>query len=54
MRYQGFTIFVLFFALSLLDALWGGHWIRAFFWIAIGLAFVAMDRIGQARRASRE
>ena len=45
MTYPGLTIFVVFFGISLLDALWGGHWVRAAFWIGIGLAFWAFDRV---------
>jgi len=42
-KHQGLTIFVLFFALSLLDALQGRNWILAAVWLAVGLFFVAMD-----------
>ena len=52
MKYAGLTIFVVFFGIALLDALWGGYWVRALFWIGIGLAFFAMDRMRQ-RRDSR-
>jgi len=38
------TIFLLFFGISLLEALSGGHWVRAAFWIALGLMFWALDR----------
>jgi hypothetical protein len=51
MKYPGLTVFLVFFGISLLDALSGGHWIRAFFWIGIGLAFVALDRAGRRRNA---
>lgn len=47
--YPGLTIFLLFFGVSLLDALWGGHWVRALFWIGIGLAFFALDRVRRTR-----
>jgi hypothetical protein len=55
MRYSGITIFLLFFGISLLDALWGGHWLRAGFWIAMGFAFGAMDQVrrGRAGRADK-
>jgi hypothetical protein len=52
MTYPGLTIFVVFFGISLLDALWGGHWVRAVFWIGIGLAFWAFDRV--RRRAKTD
>ena len=45
----GVTIFLVFFGISLLDALWGGHWARAVFWVAIGLAFWALDRVRRER-----
>lgn len=41
----GITLFVIFFGISLLEALRGGHWIRAAFWLAIGAAFYALDRV---------
>ncbi|MDZ4863765.1 MAG: hypothetical protein SGJ01_10000 [Gemmatimonadota bacterium] len=44
MAYAGVTIFLLFFGISLLEALSGGHWVRAAFWIALGLMFWALDR----------
>lgn len=50
MRSPGLTIFVVFFGISLLDAVWAGHWIRALFWVGIGIAFWLMDRNRQARR----
>ncbi len=51
MKYAGFTIFLLFFGISLLDALWGGHWVRALFWVGIGLLFFALDHARKARGA---
>lgn len=50
MSYPGFTIFLLFFGISLLDALRGGHWVRAIFWLGIGLAFWAFDRMRRRDR----
>jgi len=49
MMYPGFTIFLVFFGISLLDALWGGHWVRALFWVAIGVLFFVLDRIRRLR-----
>jgi hypothetical protein len=46
-KHQGLTIFVLFFALSLLDALQGGRWVLAMGWLLLGLFFLAMDRPGK-------
>jgi len=45
MAYPGVTIFLVFFGISLLDALWGGHWIRAGLWIVVGASFWAFDRM---------
>jgi hypothetical protein len=45
----GLTIFLVFFGISLLDALRGGHWLRAVLWIAMGLAFYALDRVRRGR-----
>jgi hypothetical protein len=52
MAYAGVTIFLLFFGISLLDAVAGGHWIRAAFWIAMGIAFWILDRTRRTRRAA--
>lgn len=52
MRYAGVTIFLLFFGISLVDAAAGGHWIRAGFWIAMGVCFWLLDRGRRARRAA--
>jgi len=49
MKHPGITIFLLFFGISLLDALWGGHWLRAAFWLAVGIAFAAMDHVRRGR-----
>jgi len=50
MSSPGLTIFVVFFGISLLDALWGGHWLRAGFWVAMGVAFWALDRMRRRDR----
>ena len=50
MPYAGITIFLLFFGVSLLDALRGGHEIRAVFWFLTGVVFWWMDRPRQKRR----
>lgn len=53
MAYPGLTIFVLFFGVSLLDALWGGHWVRALFWLGTGLVFFLMERTRGRRTTTR-
>jgi hypothetical protein len=42
------TIFILFFGISLLDALALHNWWRAAFWLAIGLVFVGASRFGRS------
>jgi len=44
MANQGIAIFVIFFGASLLDAFWGGHWLRAAFWFVAGVLFWALAR----------
>ena len=41
------TVFLLFFGVALLDALRTGSWLRAAFWIVLGLCFVGADVIGR-------
>ena len=50
MRRPGLVIFILFFGLALLDALWTRHWARALFWIGMGMAFVWLERTRSRRR----
>ena len=50
----GLTIFLVFFGISLLDALSGGHWLRGAFWILIGVAFWALDRMRHRRPAGAD
>ena len=40
-----FTIFVLFFGIALIDAFQSRSWLRAAFWCAIGLGFLAADTL---------
>ena len=47
----GFTVFVLFFGLALLDAFRAGDWVHAAFWVAIGAVFFWADQ--PRRRAER-
>jgi hypothetical protein len=41
------TIFILFFGISLLDALASRNWWRSAFWLAIGLVFLIANRFGR-------
>ena len=39
------TVFLLFFGLSLLEALETRNWLKAAFWVAIGLVFLRADAL---------
>jgi hypothetical protein len=43
LRGTNITVFLLFFGVSLLDALQSRNWLRAIFWLAIGLVFLRAD-----------
>jgi hypothetical protein len=49
MRRQGLTIFCIFFGIATLDALTSGRWLRIVFWLAMGVAFAALDWWGSRR-----
>ncbi|HEV8506864.1 MAG TPA: hypothetical protein VGQ53_15745 [Chitinophagaceae bacterium] len=38
-----FTVFLLFFGISLLEAFRTHNWINAFFWVAIAVMFLVAD-----------
>jgi hypothetical protein len=43
------TVFLIFFGISLLDAIWSRHWLGAFLWLTFGLLFLRADsRRGEA------
>ena len=44
MKSPGLTVFILFFGLSVVEALWGAHWVVAGCWVAAGVLFWALDR----------
>jgi hypothetical protein len=44
-----FTIFFLFFGLALLEAFQTRDWIRAAFWLAIGVVFLVADNLKNPR-----
>jgi len=46
----GFTIFILFFGIALLDAALSGNWIRVVFWLLIGAVFLIADNIRTHKR----
>lgn len=47
------TVFLLFFGLSLLEALKYRSWLAAFFWIAVAVAFLVLGARGRARDVER-
>lgn len=46
----GFTIFLLFFGLALLDAIHIRNWVQAGFWLLIGLIFLLADSRGKQKK----
>ena len=40
-----FTVFVLFFGVAMLEAFQTRNWLKAGFWLAIGIAFLAADNL---------
>ena len=48
------TVFLLFFGVALLNALRGGHWLRAAFWLVLGLVFLLGDSMRQPREDSAD
>jgi hypothetical protein len=44
------TVFLLFFGLSLFDAIWSGNWPRAGLWFAFGLLFLIADLTAGRKR----
>ena len=43
LRGTNITIFLLFFGLSLLEAIESRNWLRAVAWLALGLVFLGTD-----------
>ena len=39
------AIFLLFFGVALLEAVQAGNWLKAIFWLAIGLVFLVADNL---------
>ena len=40
-----FAVFLLFFGISMLEAFQSGNWIKATFWLAIGIVFLVADNL---------
>jgi type IV secretory pathway VirB2 component (pilin) len=51
---SSFVIFIVFFGISLLDAIQGGHLLRILFWIGIGAIFLLADRRKLSKSADQE
>ena len=37
------TVFLVFFGIALLDAIWSRHWFGTFLWLAFGALFLRAD-----------
>jgi hypothetical protein len=46
-----FTVFLLFFGVALLEAIQSGNWIKAIFWVAIGLVFLYADNLKKEKES---
>jgi hypothetical protein len=46
----GFTLFILFFGLAMLESFQTGNWIKALFWTAIGITFLVADNLQGKKR----
>lgn len=40
---SGFTVFLLFFGVAVLEAFQTNNWLKAVFWLAIGFMFLIME-----------
>jgi hypothetical protein len=40
-----FTVFLLFFGVAVLEAFQTQNWLKAVFWLAIGIVFLAADNL---------
>ena len=45
MKLENFTVFLLFFGVSTLEAFQTRNWIKAAFWLAIGIVFLLADNL---------
>lgn len=44
----GFAVFIIFFGISMLEAFETQNWLRAIFWLAIGVGFFVADNLKKA------
>ncbi len=48
-KLEGLTIFLLFFGVATLEAFQTHNWIKAAFWLAIGIVFLVADNLRSLR-----
>ena len=48
---QGFTVFVVFFGVAVLDAIRSFHWLRIIFWLGMGVLFIVADGMRKGRES---
>jgi len=49
-----FTVFLLFFGISLIEAFRTRNWINVVFWIVIGTMFLAADKLKEDKTDKKE
>jgi hypothetical protein len=47
---QGFTVFILFFGIALLDAIHDFDWLKTSFWLATGFVFIMADNVRKVEK----
>ena len=47
-----FTVFLLFFGVAALEAFQSANWIKATFWVAIGIVFLVADNVKKDKKES--
>jgi hypothetical protein len=50
----GFTVFILFFGISLLEAFRTRNWINVAFWVGIGIIFLIADNFKEEKIQKEE
>ena len=48
-----FTVFLLFFGVAMIEAFQTRNWIKAAFWLAIGIVFLAADNLKKEKRINK-
>ena len=46
-----FTVFLLFFGVAMLEAFQTRNWIKAAFWLAIGIVFLVADNLKEKQKS---